>query len=222
MVHLYQKVDSAWYNAACTIEQQSLRSFVLSAQWQEDTEYSLEIDSAAFENIYGLVNKAMKQGIKVSKGEDFSTLTVDVSGAPITKADSMAVVMVRLLDNSGKLLREEKPDARGRVTFLYVKPGTYYLSAYCDMNGNGRWDTGEYDLDLQPEPVFFFNEEVECKAKWDVSRKWNLTATARYLQKPSKIIKQKPEQAKKLRNRNLDRAKQLGIEYIQDKTGVRL
>ena len=222
MVHLYQKIDSAWYNAACTIEQQSLRSFVLSAQWQEDTEYSLEIDSAAFENIYGLVNKAMKQGIKVSKGEDFSTLTVDVSGAPITKADSMAVVMVRLLDNSGKLLREEKPDARGRVTFLYVKPGTYYLSAYCDMNGNGRWDTGEYDLDLQPEPVFFFNEEVECKAKWDVSRKWNLTATARYLQKPSKIIKQKPEQAKKLRNRNLDRAKQLGIEYIQDKTGVRL
>ena len=44
----------------------------------------------------------------------------------------------------------------------------------------------------------------------------------RFKQKPDKIVKQKPEQAKKLKNRNLDRAKQLGIEYIQSKTGMRL
>ena len=222
MVHLYQKIDSAWYNAACQMEQLSLRAYALTAQWQEGTEYSLEIDSAAFENIFGLVNKQMKQGVKVSKAEDFSTLTVDISGAPIARSDTAAVVVARLLDGTGKLLREASPDARGRVTFLYVKPGTYYLSAYCDMNGNGKWDTGEYDLDLQPEPVFFLNEEVECKAKWDVSRRWNLTATPRYRQKPAKIIKQKPDQAKKLRNRNLDRAKELGKEYIQDKTGMKM
>ena len=103
-----------------------------------------------------------------------------------------------------------------------MNPSTYYLSAYYDMNGNGKWDTGNYDEDLQPEPVYYFNEEVECKAKWDVSRKWNLTATPRFKQKPEKIIKQKPEKAKKLKNRNLERAKKLGKEYIQDKTGMRM
>ncbi|MBR1414338.1 MAG: Ig-like domain-containing protein [Prevotella sp.] len=222
MIHLYSQIDSVWYNAPHDIVQTGARTYQMNAQWQEGTEYSLEIDSAAFETIHGLVNKAVKQGLKVSTADEFSTLVVDVSGAPVSPSDSLAAIVVRLLDSSGKMIRQAKTDSKGKAQFLYVKPATYYLCAYCDMNGNGEWDTGIYDQDLQPEPVFYFNEEVECKAKWDVSRKWNLTATPLYLQKPAKITKQKPEQSKKLKNRNLDRAKQLGIEYLQDKTGMRL
>ena len=222
MIHLYSQIDSTWYVSPHDIVQTGTRTYLLKAQWQEGTEYSLEIDSAALETIHGLVNKPVKQGLKVSTADEFSSLVVEVSGAPISTADSAAVLVVRLLDASGNLQREAKADARGKVEFLYVKPATYYLSAYCDMNGNGKWDTGLYDQDLQPEPVFFFNEEVECKAKWDVSRKWNIKAVPLYRQKPAKITKQKPDQSKKLKNRNLDRAKQLGIEYIQGKTGMRL
>jgi hypothetical protein len=220
-VHLYAKIDTIWYNAPHVVRQLSTRQYEVMADWKPNTEYSLEIDSAAFKSIYGLENNALKQGVKVGNPDDFSTLVVEISGAPVTASDTAAVVIVRLLDNSGKLLREEKAKG-GKVEFQYVKPATYYLSAFCDMNGNGVWDTGVYDEDRQAEPVFYFTEEIECKAKWDVSRRWNLTATARYKQKPSKIIKQKPEQAKKLKNRNLDRAKQLGKEYIQEKTGMRL
>ena len=180
------------------------------------------MDSAAIENIYGLVNKSSKQGIKVSPLEQFSTLVVSVSGVPIVPDDSLAVTVVRLLDGSGNTVRETKVNSDGEAEFFYVKPATYYLSAYVDMNGNGKWDTGLYDEDLQPEPVFYFNEEVECKAKWDVTRQWNLTRLPRYQQKPQKITKQKPDQAKQLRNRNVQRAKEKGIEYIQQNTGVRL
>ncbi|MCR4602423.1 MAG: Ig-like domain-containing protein [Prevotella sp.] len=220
-IHLYSKQDTLWFESPHEVRQLSTRQYVISANWQAGTDYSLEIDSAAVEGIYGLVNKAAKQGIKVGKAEDFSTLKLDISGIPIPAGDSVAVLQVQLLDNSGKMLRQLTAKD-GKVEFLYVKPATYYLSAFCDMNGNGKWDTGIYDEDRQPEPVFYFNEEVECKANWDVSRKWNLRAVPRYEQKPAKIVKQKPEQAKKLRNRNLDRAKQLGIEYIQEKTGVRM
>ncbi len=222
MVHLYSKVDTLWYPSPLELRQLSVRSYELTADWQEKTEYSLEIDSAAFVNIYGQVCKATKMGIKVANPDDFSTLEVTVGGAPITDADTLAVVVVQLLDGTGKMLSQQAADGSGKTKFLYVKPGTYYLSAFCDMNGNGQWDTGIYDEDLQPEPVFYYNEEVECKAKWDVSRRWNLTALPRYRQKPGKIIKQKPDQAKKLKNRNLERAKQLGKEYIQDKTGMRM
>ena len=37
-----------------------------------------------------------------------------------------------------------------------------------------------------------------------------------------KIIKQKPDQAKKLRNRNLDRAKELCKQYVRKTTGMNL
>ena len=220
-IHLYSKPDTTWYRTPHEVVQLTPRRYEVKAAWQESTEYSLEIDSAAMQNISGLVNNALKQGIKVGNPDDFSTLTVEVSGTPITAADSVATTIVWLLDSSGKPI-EQATVKDGKAKFLYVKPATYYLRAYCDMNGNGKWDTGVYDEDRQPEPVFYFNEEVECKAKWDVSRKWNVRAVPRYQQKPAKIVKQKPEQAKKQRNRNLERAKQLGKQYIQEKTGMRM
>ena len=214
MIHLYEMIDSVWYRTPHTMEQLSPRQWLLSADWKPATEYSLEMDSAAATNIYGSSNKSMKQGLKVSSPDEFSTLAVTISGTPITAADSLAAIMVSLLDGSGKVVRTMKADAKGKVLFTYVKPATYYISAYCDMNGNGVWDTGEYDTRTPPEPVYFYNEEVECKAKWDVSRDWNVRSTPRYLQKPAKIVKQKPDQAKKLKNRNIERAKQLGKEYL--------
>jgi hypothetical protein len=101
--------------------------------------------------------------------------------------------------------------------FEHILPNKYYVSAYLDDNNNGRWDTGNYDADLQPEDVFFYNREIECKEKWDIKQAWNLTGTPRFKQKPLAITKQKPDAEKKLKNRNADRAKKLGIEYNSDK-----
>ena len=95
------------------------------------------------------------------------------------------------------------------------------MRAFEDWNHNGIWDTGCYDQDLQAEPVYYNDEAIECKEKWDVSRAWNLTAKPRYKQKPPKITKQKPDKEKQLKNRNVERAKEKGIEYLKDK-GVRI
>ena len=218
-VHLYVQIDSVWYKAPHEFTQISPRICTLKAEWQEGLEYSLEVDSAAFETIYGLAASRIKQGLKVSEADKFSTLTVELSGLP--PLDSAAVVRVMMVDKSDKIVRQTVMEADGAATFFYVKPATYYLRAYVDQNGNGEWDTGCYDENRQAEPVYYFTEEVECKEKWDVSRKWNLTASPRYKQKPAAVTKQKPEKARQQKNRNLERAKQLGIEYLKGK-GVSL
>ena len=110
----------------------------------------------------------------------------------------------------------------GVAEFYYVNPGKYYLRAFVDSNGNGQWDTGDYYADRQAEAVYYYPEETECKAKWDVTRNWNLTARKRFDQKPAAIVKQKADKEKKLKNRNVERAKQMGKEYVQKKAGVRL
>ena len=208
-VHLYTMVDSVWYDVPHTFTQLTTRTYVLNAEWRVGQEYSVEVDSAAFQSIYGLVSNKLKQGIKVRTEDEFSTLLLTLHGV----ADTVSVV-VQLLDSSDKVLREARSD-HGEAEFLYVKPGSYYLRAFEDWNGNGLWDTGDYDLDLQAEPVYYFNEQVECKAKWDVSRDWTLTARPRYQQKPAAIVKQKPDKEKQLRNRNAQRAAEKGIQYIK-------
>jgi len=212
-VHLYSQIDSLWYDAACEMKpvSGSIRQFIISADWRADTEYSLEIDSAAFVDIYGLVSNKYKQGIKVKSLDEMGTLTLKLSGI----ADTLPL-RVLLLNKSGDAVKEVIA-VNGVAKFNYVMPDKYYVSALVDRNGNGVWDTGEYDLDLQPEEVYFYPREIECKEKWDISQNWNLTAVPLYQQKPAAITKQKPDAQKKLKNRNAERAQKLGIPYNKNK-----
>ena len=213
-VHLYSMIDSAWYEAPFTFKPipHRLRFYEIQAEWRPDTEYSLEIDSAAFEDIYGHVSDPYKQGIKVKSLDEYSTLTIKISGV----ADSLPL-RVRLLDKGDGIVKEVL--AKDGVAFFeYVSPEKYYLSAFVDVNGNGFWDTGDYDEDRQAESVYYYPREIECKERWDVTHKWDLTATPRYKQKPQAITKQKADGEKKLKNRNADRARNLGIEYNKTKT----
>ena len=212
-IHLYSQIDSLWYEAAFEFKpvEGTIRHFEITAEWRPNTEYSLEIDSAAFENIYGQVSDKYKQGIKVKNLDELGTLTLNLSGVTDT-----IPLRVQMLNSSGGVVKEVV--AKNNVAhFDYVTPNKYYVSAFLDANNNGKWDTGDYDLDLQPEDVFYYNREIECKEKWDITQSWNLTDTPRFRQKPSAITKQKPDADKKLKNRNADRAKKLGIPYNKDK-----
>ena len=213
-VHLYSMIDSAWYEAPFTFRpvEYQLRKYEILAEWRPDTEYSLEIDSAAFEDIYGLVSDPFKQGIKVKSLDEYCTLTLNLSGI----ADSLCL-RVQLLNNSGGIVKEAVAQ-KNVVHFDYVNPGKYYVGAFVDVNRNGVWDTGNYDEDLQAEAVYYYSRMIECKEKWDVTQSWDLTSVPRYRQKPQEIVKQKPEGQKKQQNRNAQRASDLGITYNKDKT----
>ena len=212
VIHLYSKIDTLWYKSRFEWlpVPGNIKKFELRAEWRPDIEYSLEVDSAAFVDIYGLVSKSIKQGIKVSSNDEFGSLIVNVSG----QRDS-ATVIVQLLGSNDNVQKEAKV-VDGAAEFFYLKAGKYYLKAFVDNNGNGLWDTGDYYADLQPEDVYYYPKEVECKEKWDITIGWDLNATPVARQKPQAITKQKSEQEKKLRNRNADRAKELGIEYKRE------
>ena len=211
-IHLYSMIDSVWYEAPFAFHpvEHQIRRFEITAEWQPGIEYSLEIDSAAFEDIHGLVSDPFKQGIKVKTLDDYSTLTLNLSGITDTLP-----LRVQLLSSSGKVEKEVLAK-NGSVHFDYVSPAKYYVSAFVDANNNGVWDTGDYDAGLQPEDVYYYTREIECKEKWDITQQWNLTATPRFKQKPAAITKQKADNKKKLQNRNAKRAQDLGIVYNKD------
>lgn len=206
-IHLYSKIDTLWYRARCELDTVPgrLREYVLKAEWRPDVEYSLEIDSAAFEDIYGLVSMPIKQGVKIQPTDAFSSLAVELGGVGDT-----AAIVVQLLSSSDAMVKQVAA-TEGTAEFFYVPPGKYYLRAFVDDNANGEWDTGDYNADRQPEKVYYYPKEVECKAKWDVTTRWNVAATPATSQKPMAITKQKPDKEKKQRNRNVERAKSLGI-----------
>ena len=211
-VHLYSQVDSLWYRAPFDVIRLDsvMGHFELLAEWQPEMEYSLEIDSAAFVDIYGLVSDPIKKGIKGRPLEELSSLVFRLSGVRDTG------IVVELLDKDDKCLRQVRAGNDGEAAFFYLEEGKYYARAFVDRNGNDLWDTGNYDDDQQPEDVYYYSSEIECKANWDVTKQWNLTGKPRNQQKPGALVKQKDTKEKKQKkNRNAERARQLGIEYVK-------
>ena len=216
-IHLYSQIDSLWYKTPFEFSRKDsmLRVFEIRADWKPEREYSLEIDSAAFVDIYGLVSNEFKQGIKVKSLDEYGTLTMQLSGIQDTG------IVVQLLDKGEGIVQQVRRERDGSATFFYVNPGVYYVRAFVDRNGNNLWDTGLYEADQQPEDVYYYHRSIECKAKWDNTLQWNLLEYKRYLQKPGDLKKQQAsKEKKKLMNRNLDRAKQLGIEYVKKNAAI--
>lgn len=212
-IHLYSKIDTLWYVSPLEIVTEGLppRTYMIKGEWRPGIEYSLEIDSAAFTDIYGTVSDPVTQGVKIASEEDFGSLFVNMRGI---RNDS-AQVIVEMLDKSGNM-KAQSIAQDGTAEFYYVQAGEYYLRCIIDANRNGKWDTGDYDLDLQPEEVYYLPESVECKEKWDITKDFNINSHPLYLQKPRSMVKQKGEQKKKTIDRNLKRAQDLKIAYDRD------
>ena len=220
-IHLYARHDTLWYDTPLRIrpvEQRipgdtvpgnvakSLRMYDIRAAWQPDTEYSLEIDSLAFMDIYGLTSPKLKQGLKVKSLDEYSSLVFRI---PQGKGENIVVELLNQQDAAVKRVNV----VDGTAQFFYITPGTYYARLFYDDNNNGVWDTGNYAEGRQPELTCYYTDEIECKAKWDITLDWNPKARRAEQQKPAKITKQKAEQQRKVQQRNLDRARKMGIPY---------
>lgn len=206
-IHLYAKHDTLWYRAPFEFNEIGNRRYELRGEWRPDIEYSLEVDSAAFQDIYGLASKPIKQGFKVNSLDTYGTLLVNITSL------NDQPLLVQLLNAQDQVVKTVKA-SNGVAEFYYLKPEKYYMRLIVDRNNNGKWDTGCYDKDEQAEEVYYYPEQIECKAKWDLTESWDPEARELSKQKPSAITKQKPEKEKKIKNQNAQRAKKLGIEYI--------
>lgn len=206
--HLYAqpKGDTLWYKQPLRVERVDRHTLHFQVDWQMDMKYSLECDSAAVTDLYGLTSSPSKTGLRTRSMDEYATLSVQLQGM------EKRHVVAQLLDTQGKVVKTVTTD-EARADFYYVKEGSYYLKIVLDDNNNGMWDTGDYDLQQQPEEVYFMPERIDCRAKWDVTRTWNPTSTPLYRQKPAKITKQRADQKKSIQNRNAERAKSLGITY---------
>lgn len=205
-IHMEIKKDSLWEEIPFLFVSDSVlpRKYEILAEWEPEKEYQLSIDSMAFKGVYDLHTNKVKQTMKVKKLDEYGTILLNITGA-----DSTAVV--ELLDGSGKVLRQQRITPQNTADFYYLNPGTkFYIRLFNDRNGNGVWDTGKYSEHLQPEEVYYFPKVWEMKANFEFEENWNINAVPVEKQKLDEIKKQKPEETKKIQDRNKERARKLG------------
>jgi len=179
--HLFRKVDTLWQKVACRIQADTLSvcTFRLSANWEYGTEYMLRLDSGQIKSIYDFTNDKQTINFRVRREDEYSSLNIAVTGIE-------GKGFVELLDGSDMVVRRQSL-VNKKADFSYLRPGTYYLRAIADANGNGRWDPGNYTLKLQPEAVYYRPESIRLRANWAKEEVWDVNLVPLLKQKPKAL-----------------------------------
>ena len=198
-IRLYEKVDTNWVPMEFVFRasDSSIKEYMLYAEWRPEKRYRVDVDSAAFKGIYGGVSTKMSREMAFRSLDDYAVLYVNVPAAG-NKA------IVQLLTSKETVYMQEQAKG-GRCTFYFIKPGTYYLRMIIDENGNGVWDTGDFEKGIQPEKVYYYHHALDLRALFEYSQDdWDIN-TPLERQKPLEITKQKPPKERKKQNRNATR-----------------
>ncbi len=141
------------------------RKLLINFPWKDGKSYEIRVLPGAVTDLFGLVNAdSTSRKLTAGAAKDFGTLTLKVKNL-----DSTMAYVIRLLDKSDAPLRTYPVSGTDgfQTTLNFFPPGTYTLELIEDLDRNGRWTTGNYDLHRQPEPVQRKILE-ELRANWEL------------------------------------------------------
>ena len=133
--------------------------------------YKIFIKPKAIKDIRGTVNDSLQYNVVSQSLEDYGNIFLDV----ITDNDSKYIL--QLLDSNSNIIREfNNVNSSSTFIFDYITPGKYTFRLIEDLNLNDIWDTGNYLKQIQPEPVYYFLNDLDVRANWDLNEIFNLNS----------------------------------------------
>lgn len=182
-IGLYEKVDTVYKSVPFTLQPTDSvpLGYLVVARLEQGKSYELRLDSGAVRDVYGVANKEKKFTLQLKTAEDYSTLLIKIPTYD-------PAIRLQLLDEKDKPVRELPASPEG-TKFEYLTPKAYYLRLYFDLDGNGKWTTGDWATKRQPEPVFYFPAKLTLRANWDFEEIFDYLARPQLDSKPRELIK---------------------------------
>ncbi|MCB0552667.1 MAG: Ig-like domain-containing protein [Phaeodactylibacter sp.] len=165
LIRFYEDTLRTLVQPQLSLDTNGQRRLSIAYPWKEGLPYEMELMPGAFTDIYGLQNDTIIQKYKAELRKNFGNLALTIDSL---SADTSYIV--ELLGKGDELV--ERFLVQGLNTFQQsftaLPPGNYSVRIITDWNGNGRWDSGNYDLYLQPEPISQKPLEQQLRASWDL------------------------------------------------------
>jgi uncharacterized protein (DUF2141 family) len=131
--------------------------------------YRLLILPEAIKDIRGVSNDTLQYNVVSQSLEDYGNVYLDVI------RNSNSKFILQMIDSNGDVIRVFKNvNQDATYNFDYVRPGKYIFRLIEDANNNDKWDTGNYLKKIKPERVYYFSNELEVRANWDLNETFNL------------------------------------------------
>lgn len=154
------------------------RKYNVLYPWEPEEKYTLQVDSAAFTNIFGITSRKLTLRFSAREEDFYGTVSLSLTGVEMP-------VIVQLLTNSAdeKVVVQRTISENGKLLFGYLKPDKYRVKMIYDRNGNGKWDTGSFQDKIQPEMVTYINNVIKVRSNWEIEMPYDLKPNKSFIKK---------------------------------------
>lgn len=127
---------------------------------EKEKAFQLQIRSHTFVSVENDTLKDAKN-LEYSQGEESSYGVI--SGQVLGGFDNF---IIEVLDDKGKV--EQTIQNQRTYRFKNLSTGKKTMRILIDKNANGKWDNGDFEKRILPEPVVNLSRELELKANWEL------------------------------------------------------
>jgi len=141
------------------------REFNFATNCKDSVTYFYRFLPGAFQSADGLANDTLSGTFSLAQKEKFGTFILKFNNVPNP-------IIIQLLSEKGNILQELNLNTEKTDTLTYILPGKYQFKVIDDVNGNGKWDTGNLIKGIQPEDVRLYmpfpnKPFLIIKANWE-------------------------------------------------------
>ena len=127
----------------------------------ENESYKIQMLPEALTDFYGATNDTLNFTASTKAYGDYGEYDLTLQGA----ADVQHIV--QLVTEKSEVKREIIGEP-GKIFFQFnrVEPGKYYARVIVDLNDNGKYDSGNFLEQKQPEEVLYYPDLLDLRSGW--------------------------------------------------------
>ena len=147
------------------------RQLDLTLNNYKEGEHSVTLLPGAITSLYQQTNDTIVDYFTVVNTDYFCVLTLTITTDIVPDFN----LILELLDSKQEVIERRTINTFGEGnTFTKLPPGNYSFRLIFDENNNGKWDTGNYFENKQPEKILNYSKTLSLRSNWEVNETWEI------------------------------------------------
>jgi len=138
----------------------SILNYTIKNKWEPGVNYEMIIDSAAIEDIYGLMNDSIIAKFSVKPLDSYGKVFLNI----VNPHENW---LVQIINRKDIIVQQSYAPKSGKLGFRYLNPGDYMIRIVVDENRNEKWDSGNYYERIQPEELIYYMDKINVRKNWE-------------------------------------------------------
>lgn len=140
----------------------------INHKFEQGSTQRIKIEQGVVRNRLSQVNDSISFDLTLDSESDYGNLYLNIEDS-LFEGSNYILILEDLKQNPIKTIFASDKE---KVKFSNLKDGNYKIRLILDVNKNKKWDYGNYDQNILPEKIIYYNKPINIRKNWDLEETW--------------------------------------------------